>query len=210
MQIILAFELESIMAINKIKTFVLLLAAFMFTGCGINNIPTYDEGTKAAWSEVLNQYKRRADLIPNLVNTVKGYAAHEEKVFLEVTEARSKVGGITIDENILNNPQALQRFEQAQDALSSALSRLMAVSERYPDLKANQNFLQLQAQLEGAENRISVARRDFIKSVQKYNTELRTFPGLIWHKILYSSLKEKAQFDVPASENVQQTPEVQF
>ena len=187
----------------------LLTFAMVFvSGCGINTIPTLDEAVKAAWGQVENQYQRRADLVPNLVNTVKGYAAHESETFREVTEARAQVGKIQISSDIVNNPAMLQQFEKAQGALTSALSRLMVVAERYPDLKANQNFLNLQAQLEGTENRIAVARRDFIQSVQKFNTEVRTFPGLIWHKIMYSELKVKESFQ--ASPGAEQAPKVEF
>jgi len=179
------------------------------TGCGINNIPTYDEQVKAAWAQVENQYQRRADLVPNLVETVKGFADQERETLTAVIEARSKATSIQVDDSVLNNPEKLQQFQQAQGELSSALSRLMAVSERYPDLKSNQNFLALQSQLEGTENRISVARRDFIQAVQRYNTELRTFPGRIWHSLMYSDMQPHANFEATA-ENAEQPPEVQF
>ena len=155
----------------------LLLLTSLLSGCGINNIPTLDEQVKADWGQVQNQYQRRADLIPNLVETVKGYAKHEEQTLTAVIEARAKATSIQVDASTLDNPEKLKQFQQAQDQLSGALSRLMVVSERYPDLKANQNFLALQSQLEGTENRIAVARRDFILAVQKYNTEIRTFPA---------------------------------
>ncbi|MBQ0815309.1 MAG: LemA family protein [Marinobacter sp.] len=187
----------------------LLMLAFLLTGCGINNIPTYDENVKAAWSQVENQYQRRADLVPNLVETVKGFAAQEKETLTAVIEARSKATSIQVDESILNNPQKLQQFQQAQGELSSALSRLMAVSERYPDLKSNQNFLALQSQLEGTENRIAVARRDFIQSVERYNTEIRTFPGKIWHSILYSDMELRENFEATA-ENADEAPKVTF
>ncbi len=187
----------------------LLMLAFLLTGCGINNIPTYDENVKAAWSQVENQYQRRADLVPNLVETVKGFAAQEKETLTAVIEARSKATSIQVDESILNNPQKLQQFQQAQGELSSALSRLMAVSERYPDLKSNQNFLALQSQLEGTENRISVARRDFIQAVERYNTEIRTFPGKIWHSILYSDMEVRETFEATA-ENADEAPKVTF
>ncbi len=173
------------------RSAMLVLLAGWLSGCGINNIPTYDEQVKAAWSQVENQYQRRADLIPNLVNTVKGYASHEQEVLVEVTQARAKVGSIQVDGNMLNNPEKLKQFEQAQRQLGSALQRLMVVAERYPDLKANQNFLALQSQLEGTENRISVARRDYIAAVQQYNTEIRTFPGRLWHSFLYSDMEPR-------------------
>ena len=187
----------------------LLMLAFLLTGCGINNIPTYDENVKAAWSQVENQYQRRADLVPNLVETVKGFAAQEKETLTAVIEARSKATSIQVDESILNNPQKLQQFQQAQGELSSALSRLMAVSERYPDLKSNQNFLALQSQLEGTENRIAVARRDFIQSVERYNTEIRTFPGKIWHSFLYSDMELRENFEATA-ENADEAPKVTF
>lgn len=185
-----------------------MLAAFL-SGCGINNIPTYDEQVKSAWSQVENQYQRRSDLIPNLVETVKGFAAQEQETLTAVIEARSKATSIQVDESILNNPQKLQQFQQAQGELSSALSRLMAVSERYPDLKSNQNFLALQSQLEGTENRIAVARRDFIQSVEQYNTEIRTFPGRIWHSLMYSDMPLRENFEATA-ENAEDAPSVEF
>ena len=194
--------------VSTLRIYLLLLTASLLSGCGINNIPTYDEAVKASWSQVLNQYQRRTDLIPNLVKTVKGYAAHEKDVLIEVVEARSKVSQMNIPENVLTNPEAFKTFQQNQSALSSALSRLMVVVERYPDLKANQNFLALQSQLEGTENRISVARRDYIQAVKQYNTELRTFPGRIWKSVLYDDLKLKETFTV--SEEAQQVPSVEF
>lgn len=187
----------------------LLALLLLLTGCGINNIPTYDEKVTSAWAQVENQYQRRADLIPNLVETVKGFAAQEQETLTAVMEARSRATSIQVDESILNNPEKLQQFQQAQGELSSALSRLMAVSERYPDLKSNQNFLALQSQLEGTENRIAVARRDFIQAVERYNTELRTFPGRIWHGILYSDLEPRANFEA-TTENAQNAPAVEF
>lgn len=181
----------------------------LLTGCGINNIPTYDEQVKSAWSQVENQYQRRADLVPNLVETVKGFAAQEQETLTAVIEARSKATSIQVDESILNNPQKLQQFQQAQGELSSALSRLMAVSERYPDLKSNQNFLALQSQLEGTENRIAVARRDFIQAVERYNTEIRTFPGKIWHSLLYGDMEVRENFEA-TTENAEDAPQVEF
>ena len=178
------------------------------SGCGINDIPTYDEEVKAAWGQVQNQYQRREDLIPNLVATVKGYAAQERETLTAVTEARARVGQMNVSSDIVDNPEALKAFEANQSALSSALSRLMVVVERYPDLKSNQNFLALQAQLEGTENRISVARRDFVRSVQKFNTEIRTLPGSIWHGMLYSDLEVRESFQ--ASEGADRAPQVEF
>lgn len=191
------------------RSCLLVMLAGWLSGCGINNIPTYDEQVKAAWSQVENQYQRRADLIPNLVSTVKGYAAHEQEVLVEVTQARAKVGSIQVDGNLLDNPQKLQQFEQAQSQLGSALQRLMVVAERYPDLKANQNFLALQSQLEGTENRISVARRDYIAAVQKYNTEIRTFPGRLWHSFLYSDMEVRDTYEA-TTEGAEEAPAVSF
>lgn len=178
------------------------------SGCGINDIPSYDESVKANWSQVLNQYKRRADLIPNLVSTVKGYATHEKETLQAVMEARSKATAQNIPADILNNPEAFKEFQNNQSQLTGALSRLMAVVENYPNLKANENFLSLQSQLEGTENRIAIARRDYIQSVQRYNTELRTFPGRIWASLLYRDMKPVQNFSQP--EEVEKTPEVKF
>jgi LemA protein len=186
------------------------LLGLLVAGCGINTIPTYQESAKAKWSEVLNQYQRRADLIPNLVETVKGYAAHEREVLEGVTKARAQATQVQVQipPDVLTNPEAFKRFQEAQAQLSSALARLLAVSERYPDLKANQNFLALQSQLEGTENRIAVARRDYIDAVRQYNTELRTFPGVIWASTLYRSEKPMETFTV--AEDVTRPPQVKF
>ncbi len=179
------------------------------SGCGaINRIPTLDEQVKAAWSQVLNQYQRRADLIPNLVETVKGYARHEQETLTAVIEARAKATQMVIPANILTDPEAFRRFQENQAGLTGALSRLLAVAERYPDLKANQNFLSLQSQLEGTENRISVARRDYIEAVQAYNTELRTIPGRWIAAIFYSDAKVKETFTIPQTS--QEAPKVKF
>ncbi|MCC6302208.1 MAG: LemA family protein [Gammaproteobacteria bacterium] len=178
------------------------------SGCGINNIPTYDEQVKATWSDVLNQYQRRADLVPNLVNTVKGFAAQEERVLTEVVEARAKVSQMQLPPDVLTNPEAFKQFQASQDQLTSALSRLLVVVERYPDLKSNENFLALQSQLEGTENRIAVARRDYIAAVQRYNTEIRTFPGRLWKMALYGDAEVKENFT--AAPGVEQAPEVKF
>jgi LemA protein len=189
------------------------LGAFAFvaaiaSGCGINNIPTYDEAVKATWGQVQNQYQRRADLVPNLVATVKGYAEHESETLQAVTEARAKVAQMNVTPEILSDPAAFKAFEQNQAALSGALSRLMVVVERYPDLKANQNFLELQSQLEGTENRISVARRDYVAAVQRYNTEIRTFPGRIWHGLMYRDMPIRESF--AANEGAATAPTVKF
>lgn len=187
----------------------LLFISLLLSGCGINNIPRLDEETKAAWAQVENQYQRRADLIPNLVSTVKGFAAQEKETLTAVIEARAKATSMQIDSSILDNPEKLQQFEAAQSKLSGALSRLMVVSERYPDLKSNQNFLALQSQLEGTENRISVARRDFILAVGRYNTEIRTYPGKIWHSMMYSELKQRETFKATA-DKADEAPQVNF
>ncbi len=187
---------------------VVVLLGLSVAGCGINTIPTYEESAKAKWSDVLNQYQRRADLIPNLVETVKGYAAQERQVLEEVTNARARATQVQITPDIVNNPETFKRFQEAQAQLSGALGRLLAVSERYPDLKSNQNFLALQSQLEGTENRISVARRDYIEAVRQYNTELRTFPGVIWASTLYKSNKPMETFTV--AEDVRRPPQVKF
>jgi LemA protein len=189
--------------------FVVAVAA-MLSACGINTIPTYEEQAKAACSEVLNQYQRRADLIPNLVETVKGYAKQEEKVLTEVVEARAKATQTTaqIPPDVLTDPEKFKQFQDAQGELGAALGRLIAITENYPDLKSNQNFLALQSQLEGTENRIAVARRDYIEAVRVYNTELRTFPGRLWAMFLYSGNKPMATFTV--DEEKTKTPEVKF
>lgn len=176
--------------------------------CGVNTIPTLEESAKARWADVENNYQRRADLIPNLVATVQGYAKQEKDVLVAVTEARAKATSIHIDAGDLTDPAKVKAVQDAQNALTGALSRLLAVSENYPDLKSNANFLALQAQLEGTENRIAVARRDYIAAVQSYNTELRTFPGVIWASTFYSGSKPMAAFT--ASADAQAAPKVKF
>ena len=167
----------------------LVVMALTLSGCGYNTLQTQDEQVKAAWAEVLNQYQRRADLIPNLVNTVKGYAEHEEEVLTEVTEARSRVGQIQATPDMIEDPQALANYQAAQGELTGALSRLLLVVEQYPDLKANENFRDLQAQLEGTENRIAVARNRYIQSVQEFNMTVRRFPTNLTAKIFGHSVK---------------------
>jgi LemA protein len=184
------------------------LLGFLVSGCGVNNIPTYEEQAKAKWSEVQNQYQRRVDLIPNLVETVRGYARQEREVLEAVTNARARATAIQATPELINDPEAFKRFQEAQAQLSGALGRLLAVAERYPDLKSNQNFLALQAQLEGTENRIAVSRRDYIEAVRAYNTELRTFPGVIWASTLYRSQKPMETFTV--AEDVRRPPQVKF
>jgi LemA protein len=181
------------------------LLGLMLSGCGYNQIQTKDEAVKAGWSEVLNQYKRRADLIPNLVNTVKGYASHEERVLTEVTEARAKVSQINVN---ADDAQSLAQFQQAQGELSSALSRLMVVTENYPNLKADQSFLGLQTQLEGTENRITVARGRYIQLVQDYNTYIRQFPVNLTAMVF--GYKPKPNFTVENEAQIQNAPNVDF
>jgi LemA protein len=186
----------------------LMLASLIMAGCGINQIPTLDERAKAAWSEVLNQYQRRADLIPNLVETVKGFAEQESKVLTDVVEARAKATQVQIPPDILTNRAAFDKFQEAQNNLSGALGRLLVVVERYPDLKSNQNFLALQSQLEGTENRIAISRRDYIVAVKDYNTELRTIPGRWWRALLYPDSEPMQNFSV--AEETTQVPKVEF
>jgi LemA protein len=185
-----------------------LIAALALSGCGYNEIQQKDEGVKAAWSEVTNQYQRRADLIPNLVATVKGYAQQEQEVLTRVTEARSRVGQMQVTPETLNDPAALQRFQQAQGDLSSALSRLMVVVERYPELKSDQNFRDLQAQLEGTENRITVARNRYIKTVQDYNVLVREFPVNL--TAMAFGYKTKPNFAVENEREISTAPKVDF
>jgi LemA protein len=177
---------------TRVSRFLAVIAtSVLLAACGVNEVPKLDEEVNAAWSQVENQYQRRADLIPNLVETVKGYAAQERETLIAVVEARSQIAQMKIPPDILTNREALERFEKLQGSMSSALSRLLVVAERYPDLKSNQNFLSLQSQLEGTENRIAVARRDYIEAVRKYNTELRTIPGRWIAAILYPDAKVK-------------------
>src|SRR5215475_1797977 len=190
------------------RLLLLLLVGLPLAGCGVNNIPSYSQQAKAAWAQVLNQYQRRADLVPNLVATVKGAANFESKTLEAVVEARAKVGQMQLPPDILTNPQAFQTFQQNQGALTSALSRLMVVVEQYPELKANANFQTLQAQLEGTENRIAVARRDYIEAVRAYNTELRTFPGILWANTFFRGNKPMAEFT--AGVGADKPPQVKF
>lgn len=193
---------------SSLARFFLLLLLLPLGGCGINTIPTYEQNAKAAWSEVLNTYKSRADLIPNLVETVKGFADQERKVLTDVIEARSKATSLQVPSDILTNPEAMQNFQNVQSQLGGALGRLLAVIERYPDIKSGQNFLALQSQIEGIENRIRIARSDYIQAVRQYNTEITTFPGRLWRAILYRSKTEMATFDIAPEE--QKVPKVNF
>ena len=188
--------------------FFVIILGLIVSGCGVNNIPTFDEQAKAKWSDVQNQYQRRADLIPNLVETVKGYAAQEREVLTQVVEARAKASQIKVDASTINDPAKFKEYQDAQNALTGALGRLLVTVERYPDLKSNQNFLALQSQLEGTENRISVARRDYIEGVRVYNTELKTFPGLLWASTLYRSYKPMETFTAAA--DTARPPTVKF
>jgi LemA protein len=185
-----------------------LAAMLLLGGCGYNTLQSTDEQIKAAWAEVLNQYQRRADLVPNLVETVKGFAAQEQQVLLGVTNARSQVGAIKATPELVNDPQAFARFQAAQGALSSALSRLLLVVERYPDLKSDANFRDLQAQLEGTENRIAVARNRYIKAVQDYNIVVRSFPSNL--TAMFFGFKEKPQFSVENEKEISKPPQVDF
>lgn len=189
-------------------TAVLVPLILGLSGCGYNAIQTEDEQVKASWSEVLNQYQRRADLVPNLVNTVKGYANQEKEVLVRVTEARSKVGSIQATPEMLSDPQAFARFESAQGQLTSSLSRLLVVSENYPQLKSDANFRDLQAQLEGTENRIAVARNRYIKSVQQYNSTVRSFPNNLTAKAF--GYQEKPNFSVSNEAEISKPPRVDF
>jgi LemA protein len=188
------------------RALAVMVLALLLAGCGINTIPTLEETAKARWSDVQNQYQRRADLVPNLVETVRGYAKQEQETLTRVIEARAKATQVQVNVNDLTDPEKLRQFQEAQAQLSGALGRLIAVSENYPDLKSNQNFLSLQSQLEGTENRISVARRDYIQAMQAYNTEVRTFPGRFWAWIY--GAKPMATFTT--SEENQRAPTVKF
>ena len=184
------------------------LLSLGLAGCGYNTIPTLEESAKAKWADVQNNYQRRADLIPNLVATVQGYAKQEKDVLTAVVEARAKATQVRVDASQLTDPDKIRQFQEAQSQLSGALGRLLAVSENYPDLKSNQNFLALQSQLEGTENRITVARRDYIDAVRAYNTELRTFPGMVWASTAFRANKPMVEFT--AGETAQTPPQVKF
>lgn len=193
-----------------LRLLAMLSLALSLTGCGVNEIPRLDETVNAAWGQVQNQYQRRLDLIPNLVETVKGFASQEKDVLTGVIEARAKATQVQVQvtPQMLSDPNAMKMFEQAQGQLTSALSRLLVTVERYPELKSSQNFLALQSQLEGTENRIAVARRDYIDAVRVFNTELRTFPGIVWATILYGDLEPKQSFQATAGAD--QAPAVKF
>ena len=186
----------------------ILAIGLTLSACGYNTIPTLEEQAKARWADVQNQYQRRADLIPNLVATVQGYAAQEKNVLTAVIEARAKATQVKVDASQLTDPEKLKAFQDAQNQLTGALGRLLAVSENYPDLKSNANFLALQSQFEGTENRIAVARRDYIEAVRAYNTALRTFPTVLWAKTAFSGNKPMAEFT--ATEGAENPPQVKF
>ena len=191
---------------KKTMLAVALTSTLTLSGCGYNTLQVKDEAVNASWSEVQNQYQRRADLVPNLVNVVKGYAKHEEQVLTEVTQARSNIAGLKVDKEVLEDPALFEKYQQAQSQLTSALSRLIAVSENYPDLKANEQFRDLQAQLEGTENRIAVARNRYITTVQDYNSYVRQFPQAMTAKVI--GMKTKENFK--AEQSAQQAPTVSF
>lgn len=193
---------------RRLGVIALMLLTSLLAGCGYNQIQVNDEQVSSAWSEVLNQYKRRADLIPNLVQVVQGYAAHEKEVLTRVTEARASVAGIKASSDLVNDPQAFAKFQQAQGELSGALSRLLVVAENYPNLKADANFRELQAQLEGTENRIAVARQRYIKAVQEYNVGVRTFPNNLTAMVF--GYKPKANFSVEDEKAISTPPAVNF
>ena len=194
--------------IKMARAALFLILPLALAGCGVNTIPTKDEKAKAQWAEVQNQYQRRADLIPNLVETVKGYAAQERNVLVEVTQARASATQVKVDASTLTDPAAFQAYQAAQDRLSGVLGRLMMITENYPDLKSNQNFLALQSQLEGTENRITIARRDYNEAVRDYNTEIRTFPGAFWAGTVHRWAKPMATFS--ATPQAQTAPTVDF
>jgi len=195
--------------VSRVRAVVaVVLLGLSVSACGYNTIPTLEEQAKARWADVQNNYQRRADLIPNLVATVQGYAKQEREVLTAVIEARAKATQIKVDASQLTDPEKVKQFQDAQNQLTGALGRLIAVSENYPDLKSNQNFLALQSQLEGTENRIAVARRDYIEAVRAYNTELKTFPGVLWASTLYRSHKPMETFT--ATPESQRPPTVKF
>jgi LemA protein len=203
----LATDLAPSLSHRALPLLAVLLALFV-SGCGINNIPTFEEQAKAKWADVQNNYQRRADLIPNLVETVKGYAKQEKEVLEAVINARARATQIQVNANTVTDPDTFRKFQEAQAQLSGALGRLIATVENYPDLKSNQNFLALQSQLEGTENRIAIARRDYIEAVRAYNTELRTWPGIIWAKTIYASHKPMETFTAVAGSD--KPPSVKF
>ena len=186
----------------------ILIAPIALAGCGVNNIPTKEEFAKAKWADVQNDYQRRSDLIPNLVATVQGYAQQEKSVLVQVTQARANATHVSVDASTVSDPAKFQQYEQAQNQLSGVLGHLLSITENYPDLKSNTNFLELQSQLEGTENRITVARRDYNDAVRDYNTELHTFPGVLWADSVYKNEKPMQPFQ--ATSEAQTAPKVSF
>lgn len=201
-------SLSSVSSVRRPFAFAAMaLLGLVLAGCGVNNVPTLEEKAKASWSEVQNQYQRRADLIPNLVETVKGFAAQEREALTAVVEARAKASQVKVDASTITDPAKFKEFQDAQNQLSGALGRLLVTVERYPELKSNQNFLALQSQLEGTENRVTVARRDYIQAVQAFNTEIRTFPGVIWARLFWGA---KAMETFAATAGAERPPAVKF
>ncbi len=198
---------QTAMSCHILRILALFGLATILAGCGVNNVPTLEEKAKAAWSEVQNQYQRRADLIPNLVETVKGFAQQEREVLTSVIEARAKASQVKVDASTVTDPAKFREYQEAQNALTGALGRLLVTVERYPELKSNANFLALQSQLEGTENRIAVARRDYIEGVRVFNTEIRTFPGVIWAKLFWGA---KAMESFGATAGADRPPAIKF
>jgi LemA protein len=190
-----------------LRAALLVVLGVMLASCGINTVPTLEEKAKGAWSEVQNQYQRRADLIPNLVETVKGFATQEREVLTQVIEARAKASQVKVDASTITDPAKFKEYQDAQNNLTGALGRLLVTVERYPDIKSNQNFLALQSQLEGTENRVAVARRDYIEAVRSFNTEVRTFPGMIWARFIWGA---KPMETFAATSGAERPPAVKF
>lgn len=202
MPISLPLRIRSLLPVMLAALFGLALA-----GCGVNTVPTLEEAAKAKWADVQNQYQRRADLIPNLVETVKGFAAQEREVLTAVVEARAKASSVKVDASTITDPAKFKEYQDAQSQLGGAIGRLLVTVERYPELKSNQNFLALQSQLEGTENRVAVSRRDYIQAVQAFNTEIRTFPGVIWARLFWGA---KAMETFAATAGAERPPAVKF
>lgn len=202
----MSFTFSSILR-RPLAAAAMVVLGLALASCGVNNVPTLEERAKASWGEVQNQYQRRADLIPNLVETVKGYAAQEREVLTAVVEARAKASQVKVDASTITDPVKFKEYQDAQNQLSGALGRLLVTVERYPELKSNQNFLALQSQLEGTENRVAVARRDYIQAVQAFNTEIRTFPGVIWARLFWGA---KAMESFAATAGADRPPAVKF
>ena len=201
-------QFNKVSPLKVFTIFAVLATSLLLAGCGVNNIPTFEQQAKADWAKVLSEYKRRSDLIPNLVETVKGFAQQEERVLTRVIEARSRAARVEISPEMLSDPAAVQKFQDAQNSIGGALRQLMIVVERYPEITSGQNFLALQSQVEGTENRIAIARRDYIESVRAYNRELITIPGRWWRALLYPENKVMVTFSTPKQET--ETPQIDF